>query len=107
MIQKMNLHEPILPISSDALDLEERLKELCRFYERSIKNVGIREEEKSTDEIEQEIERLGLALEDTRKLLRQLQDSFAAAKDDRRKVESVDQWQSKLLIIGLQLMHRN
>jgi len=91
MVQKMN--ESILPISSEALDLEERLKELCSSYEKSIKNAGIidddKEQEKSADEIEQEIERLGLALEDTRKLLCLLQDSLAAAKDDRRKVESV------------------
>ena len=82
-IHKMNMKKPIIPISRDALDIEARLEELCETYEAEIKGaVNNTTKDNDEDDVMNDIENLGLALNETRELPNQLKCVISEARDN-------------------------
>ena len=84
------MKKPIIPISRDALDIESRLEELCETYEADTKADGNDiTTENNEDYVMNDIENMGLALNETREVLNNLKCFISEARDNRGRVESV------------------
>ena len=88
-VSNMNVKEPIIPISDEALDLKERMNSLCKIYRAQIKAAGNDTTQWRTEEsIALEIANLGQALKETLEVSNQVEENIKIAKDNRRLVES-------------------
>ena len=62
-IHKTNMKTPIIPKSSEALDIEARLEQLCETYEAEINAYGNdTTKENDEDDVMNEIENMGLEM---------------------------------------------
>ena len=65
-INKLNVKEPIIPISYEVLDVKERMDDLCKTYQSQIKAAGNDTTQENNEAlIMAEIENLGGALKET------------------------------------------
>ena len=77
------MKKPLIPISRDTLYIEARLEELCETYQAEIKAAGNdTTKQNDKDDVMNEIENIGLALNDTCELLNQLKCVISEARDN-------------------------